>query len=150
MPPRPPPKRPPVQPRPVASVPAHPAVAAPAYPPAPALFPTLAGDPATARPAAPAPIAADWQHALSAWLFAHKTYPDEARRAGAQGSVVLRFTVDRSGHVLDVQRLDTGAPPVLGAAAAAMLRGATLPPFPDTMPQDRVTITVRVHYALTD
>lgn len=63
---------------------------------------------------------------------------------------MLRFTVDRSGHVLDVQRLDTSAPAMLGAAAEAMLRGATLPSFPATMTQDRITITVRVHYALTD
>jgi protein TonB len=152
--PHPAPKRPPAKPHPVASTPAHPIVAASNRPAAPATTsapaPASAGDPAAARPAAPAAIAIDWQHALARWLANHKTYPDEARREGAQGSVVLRFTVDRSGSVLDVERLDTSAPAVLGAAAEAMLRGATVPPFPDTMPLDRITITVRVHYALDD
>jgi outer membrane biosynthesis protein TonB len=40
--------------------------------------------------------------------------------------------------------------PLLDAAAEAMVKGATLPPFPAAMPQDSVTITVRIRYALTN
>jgi protein TonB len=162
-PPAPPPKQRLAKPHAAASAPTHRVVATSARRPVPApsslapspsrlpsSSPAPSANPAPARLAAPSPLAVDWQHALASWLAAHKTYPDEARRAGAQGSVVLRFTVDRSGRVLAVERLDTAAPAVLGAAAEAMLRGATVPPFPDTMPQDRITITVRVHYALTD
>ncbi|HTC09046.1 MAG TPA: energy transducer TonB [Acetobacteraceae bacterium] len=153
-PPRVPLKQPPVRPHPVASAPGHPLVSASARPRAPAPpsapTPAPAGNPAPVRPAALAPIAVDWQRALASWLAAHKTYPDEARRDGDEGNVVLRFTVDRSGRVLSVERIGTNAPAVLGVAAEAMLRGAIVPPFPDTMPQDRITITVRVHYALTD
>jgi protein TonB len=149
-PPRHPPKQLPAKPHPITPTPAHRAVAARAPPPAPAPSSSPAEDPALTPPAAPPPIAVDWQRVLASWLAAHKTYPDQARRTGEQGSVVLRFTADRSGHVLNAERIDTGAPAVLGTAAEPMLRGAAVPPFPDTMPQERITITVRVRYALTD
>ncbi len=96
------------------------------------------------------PIASDWQHALFGWLAAHKTYPDAARRRGEQGRVLLRFTVDRSGHVLDVVLLNGSGSPRLDHAAQAILRAASLPPFPAAMPQDRVTVTVQIKYRLTD
>jgi protein TonB len=99
---------------------------------------------------APAPIGADWQHELSGWLAAHKTYPDEARRRGEQGGVVLRFTVDRSGKVLDVKLVSSSFSPRLDDAAQAILRNASLPPFPATMPQERITVTMQIKYRLTD
>jgi protein TonB len=95
-------------------------------------------------------MSADWQQALSTWLAAHKTYPDEARRQGAEGTVALRFTIDRSGRVLQVELVHGAGSSVLDAAAESMLRGATLPPLPATMPQDKVTVTVRIHYRITD
>src|SRR5271165_3812929 len=114
---------------------------------------TAAGPPnasAPAQQAAEAPIAADWQRALAAWLAAHKTYPELARRRGEEGSVVLRFTANRSGHVLDVSLLRSAGSPVLDGAAEAMVRDATLPPFIATMPRDTVTVTVTIRYALTN
>jgi TonB family protein len=63
---------------------------------------------------------------------------------------VLRFTVERSGLVHDVMLVRSAGSPVLDAAAEAMVRGATLPAFTATMPQDRITVTVQVHYALTE
>ena len=99
---------------------------------------------------APAPIAADWQHELGGWLAAHKTYPDEARRRGEQGGVVVRFTVDRSGKVLDVKLVSSSFSPRLAVAAQAILRNASLPPFPATMPQERITVTMQIKYRLTD
>ncbi len=67
-----------------------------------------------------------------------------------QGSVVLRLTVDRSGRVLEVVVVRDSGQPLLDAAAQAMLRNATLPPFPSAMPQQTVTVTLRIRYALTD
>jgi hypothetical protein len=46
-------------------------------------------------------INADYRSALSAWLEAHKRYPESARIRGEEGRAVLRFRVDRSGRVLD-------------------------------------------------
>ncbi len=103
-----------------------------------------------ASAARPARIAADWQHSVLGWLAAHKTYPDEARRRGEEGRVVLRFTVDRLGKVLGVELVSGSGSPRLDDAAQAMLHNASLPPFPAEMPQDRVTATVQIRYRLTN
>jgi protein TonB len=95
-------------------------------------------------------VPAGWQSALAAWLAAHKTYPDAARRAGTEGGVVLRFTADRSGHVLRVAVVRGSGSAVLDAAAEGIVRGAALPPFTSGMTQETVTVTVQIRYALTD
>ena len=82
-----------------------------------------------------------WQQALAAWLATHKTYPDEARRQGAEGIVAVRFTIDRSGHVLQVQLIRSAGSAILDAAAEAMLRDAVLPPLPATISEDKATVT---------
>jgi protein TonB len=99
---------------------------------------------------AEAPIAGEWQRSLATWLAAHKTYPDEARRRGMEGAVALRLTVDRSGRVLDVVLVRSAGSSMLDAAAEAMVRNAVLPPFTAGMSQDTVTITIQLHYALTN
>jgi periplasmic protein TonB len=95
-------------------------------------------------------MSAMWQHALAEWLAAHKAYPNEARRQGAQGIVGVSFTVDREGHVLQVELRRSAGSAVLDAAAVAMLRHATLPPPPLTTAQSTTTVTIQVHYTLTD
>ncbi len=97
-----------------------------------------------------APIAGGWQRALAAWLAAHKSYPEAARQSGVEGVAVLRFTVERSGRVLEVALVRSAGSPVLDAAAEAMVRNGTVPPFPTEMTQDRVTVTVQIRYALAD
>ncbi len=85
---------------------------------------------------------------MSAWLQSHKTYPDEARERGEQGSALVRFTVDRSGRVLEFTLVRGTGSVSLDAAVSRMLTGAQLPAFPPAMTQDRATITVQVRYAL--
>ncbi len=96
------------------------------------------------------PIPGAWQHLLATWLAAHKTYPDDARRNGTEGSVILRFTADRSGRVLDVVLVRSAGSSTLDAAAEAMVHNATLPPFTAGMSQDTVTVTIQLRYALTN
>ncbi|MGD0103379.1 MAG: TonB family protein [Rhodopila sp.] len=127
----------------------------------PALRPRSVAPPhSPERPTITQPVPADaspepqmdreWQRALAGWLAAHKTYPDEARRSGTEGNVVLRFTIDRSGRVLDVMLVRSAGSSVLDSAAEAMVRNATLPPFTPGMSRDTVTITVQIHYALAN
>jgi protein TonB len=99
---------------------------------------------------AEAPIAGDWQRSLATWLAAHKTYPDEARRRGMEGNVALRLTIDKSGRVLDVVLVRSAGSSTLDAAAEAMVHNTVLPPFTAGMSQDTVTITIQLHYALTN
>jgi protein TonB len=109
-----------------------------------------ATQPTSRSVSAEAPIANDWRHSLASWFAAHKTYPQEARREGAEGNVVLQFTADRSGRVIDVVLVRSAGSALLDAAAVSMVRHATLPAFTAGMSQDSVTVTVQMHYALTD
>ena len=85
---------------------------------------------------------------MSAWLQQHKTYPEAARAQGVQGVAGVRFTVGRDGRVLTVAVVRPSGSDVLDAAATTLLRDAHMPPFPDTMPQPSVTITVAIRYTL--
>jgi protein TonB len=81
-------------------------------------------------------------------LLAHQFYPEAARRRGEQGTVLVRFEADRSGHVLDASVVRGSGAPALDEAALKLLRSASLPPFPDDMPLARETITIPIHYEL--
>jgi len=98
--------------------------------------------------ARPADAIAGWRAELAAWLQAHKTYPDAARREGEQGRVVLRFTMDRSGRVLQVALAASSGSAILDNAAQAFLREARLPPLPAAMSEDQISVTVPIRYTL--
>jgi protein TonB len=150
--PPPPPVQRPAPPRPHAISPEpHPARKVAAAPPPPAAQATAPPSAATAQPAAPSPlnvIGPGWQSALGAWLQAHKTYPEEARRHGDQGRATVRFTVDRDGRVLEVQLLSGTGSQLLDEAVEKLLRGGHLPPFPAGMDQAQVTVTLQIRYTL--
>jgi periplasmic protein TonB len=86
---------------------------------------------------------------LSAWLESHKRYPDSAREHGEEGRAVLHFDVDRSGRVLDFAVVKSSGYPDLDAAIEDMMRGATLPAFPPSMPQSRIPVSVTIRFSLT-
>ena len=99
--------------------------------------------------APPSPeVTAIWRGAVSAWLQSHKSYPDDARERGEEGAALVRFTVDRSGRILEFALVRGTGSASLDAAVARMLTGAQLPAFPSGMTQDRTTVTVQVRYAL--
>ncbi len=144
------PKQPPASARPKF----QPAVRGPSPKSAPFSSSTSASPSASSAPSlsspAPALVSTDWRQALAAWLAAHKKYPEAARQRGEEGVVQLRFTVERSGHVIEVAVARGSGSTILDAAATAMLHDATLPTFPGSMSQDRVSVTVQVRFTLTD
>lgn len=129
------------------------AVVAPPMPlpsvvPAPAP-PAPAPPPRAAAPVASNPEAmAGWRGALAAWLQSHKGYPEMAREKGDQGRVLVRFTVERDGRVLNVELVQSSGSDILDNAAEILLRSARLPPFPAAMPQNQISVTLPIHYAL--
>jgi periplasmic protein TonB len=131
--------RPAPSPAPTSPAPPRPAPSAPAPSPS---APTAAA--ASAQPT----IAPNWQGALAAWLEAHKTYPEQARRRGEQGRASVRFTVEHSGRVLDVAIVSSTGSSILDDAIERMLRGAHVPPLPANMDETQVTVTVQIRYAL--
>ena len=90
-----------------------------------------------------------WIKAVGAWLATHKSYPEEARRRGEEGRLAVRFTVDRSGHVGAVDVVRSSGSAILDEAARTLLSNAVLPPLPAAMTQSSITVTVQIHYALS-
>ena len=119
-------------------LPAAPVPVAPA-PPQVASLP-----PAPAQPV----ITGDYRALLSGWLESHKHYPEEARQRGEEGRAVLRFRVDRSGRVLDYAVVSSTGFADLDAAVSDMMRGARLPPFPPSMTEPEIEVSVTIRYGL--
>ena len=120
--------------------------------PMPRLAPAPMQTAAIPVPPAPHPIpvvSAGYRAALSAWLESHKRYPDSARSRGEEGRAVLRFRVDRAGRVLNYAVVSSTGYADLDASIDAMMRGATMPPFPADMAASDVEVSVTVRFALT-
>jgi protein TonB len=139
-------------PRPVHTPPPEPMpMPATAAPVAPRQAPTQTAVIPQAMPAPrPAPvISGNYRASLSAWLESHKRYPESARSRGEEGRAVLRFRVARSGQVLNYALVGSTGFADLDASIDAMMRGATLPPFPADMTASDVEVSVTVRFALT-
>jgi periplasmic protein TonB len=122
--------------------------AKPQGPVAPSPPPIGGSPPPAAAPVDAAVSSAAWLAGVNQWLLAHTSYPEMARRLGREGTVVLRFTIDHQGHVLDVSLVRGSGSDLLDRAAQALLQNAHLPPFPPDMPEPRQTVTVPIHYQL--
>jgi TonB family protein len=101
------------------------------------------------KPAA-TPSGTGYRAALSAWLESHRDYPASARARGEEGRAVLRFRVDRSGRVLNYALVGSTGYADLDASINAMMRGATLPPFPADMTASDVEVSVTVRFTLDE
>jgi protein TonB len=141
---------PPPRPQPVREIPPQPVQApTPRVVQAPPVQ-TAAIAPVPAPMPRPAPVVSgNYRAALSAWLESHKRYPDSARQRAEEGRAVLRFRVDRSGRVLTYALASSTGYADLDAAIDAMMRGATLPPFPADMTSSDVEVSVTVRFSLT-
>jgi periplasmic protein TonB len=98
--------------------------------------------------AATQPVSQSWRGQFSAWLLQQRVYPEAARRNGNEGTVTVRFTVLQTGNIESVTLINSSGSGILDEAALAMLRGAHAPPFPVSMTQSSLTITVPIHYRL--
>ena len=82
-------------------------------------------------------------------LLVHWTYPDEARSRGIEGSVLVRFSLDRLGRVLDIAVLDPSAHDVLDRnAVSAINASAPFPPFPPSVTVSRLNIRASFTYSM--
>ena len=116
-----PPSRPmrdtPVQAAPVEAPPAPPAAAAKAA--------------TTPGPASSGAEAATWASKLAAHLLRFRYYPPDAERRGMAGVVMMRFSVDASGHLVSHSMVRSSGHDLLDEAASAWLeRAQPLPPPP--------------------
>ena len=91
----------------------------------------------------------DYFSLLIAWLNQHKDYPPTVKKKKQQGTVVLAFSIDRSGTVLTSRVQESSGYPLLDQAALDMLaRANPLPAMPDSMPRKRLRLAVPIEYSL--
>ena len=91
----------------------------------------------------------DYFSLLIAWLNQHKDYPPAVKKKKQQGTVVLAFSINRSGTVLTSRVQKSSGYPLLDQAALDMLaRANPLPAMPDSMPRQRLRLAVPIEYSL--
>jgi protein TonB len=104
--------------------------------------------PARAKGGAPR-VEPSWQTALVRHLQQYKRYPSDAQWRGDEGVVQLSFTVDRTGHVLARQIMRSSGHRELDNEVMSMIeRAQPLPPFPSSMPQATLDLTVPIRFSL--
>jgi protein TonB len=90
-----------------------------------------------------------WQTALVRHLQQYKRYPSDAQSRGEEGVVQLSFTVDRSGRVLNREIVRSSGHRELDNEVMSMIeRAQPLPPFPASMPQAKLDLTVPIRFSL--
>lgn len=153
----PPPKPKPVpkpRPKPVVKK-VEPAPPAPPAPPPPAPVPVQAAPappapPPPAAPVGPPPdVVAAWTSRLMTHLQRFKRYPVAARMRNEQGTVYVRFRMDRSGNVLSARIERASGHQLLDSEATALLeRAAPLPALPPEMPEAVIERVLPIPFTL--
>lgn len=100
-------------------------------------------------PSAYLPVDPSWQTSLVQQLQRFKRYPASAQSRKEEGVVMLSFSLDRSGHVLahSIAR-SSGYADLDDEVLAMIMRAEPLPPFPESMPQTRIDLTVPIRFSL--
>jgi TonB family protein len=84
-----------------------------------------------------------WQKELVSYLDRHKRYPEGQARKNV--NILVSFTLDRSGRVLDTSIVQSSGDPSFDAAALAMVRRSDPVPQPPAVVADNgLTFTLPV------
>ncbi|MBW4023025.1 MAG: energy transducer TonB [Proteobacteria bacterium] len=93
-------------------------------------------------------VGANWIAELEDWVNQRKYYPELAGEQGEQGTVVIRFTVDRAGHVSHLAMVTPTGFALLDQAWLGLFRDADLPPFPPDAKSNTATITASMRFEI--
>jgi protein TonB len=93
-------------------------------------------------------VGANWDAELEQWIDERKYYPEMAGEMNQQGTVVIRFSVDRAGHVSHLEMVSPTGYALLDQAWLGLFRGADLPPRPHDGTSDTATITASMHFEI--
>jgi protein TonB len=112
-------------------------------PPAPAGVKSEGLSPIVAR------LQATWEKSMSKHLEHHKRYPQAARRLRLQGSVGVRFFLDRAGRVIRAEIAKSSGSPILDEEALATLKRASpLPAPPSEVPDPYLENFVDINFTV--
>lgn len=91
----------------------------------------------------------DYRALVNSYLARRKTYPVEAKRARQEGTVAVRFSVDRNGNVSNLRLLRGSGHDLLDSATLQLIqRVAPLPRIPASLPRDSVIMAIAIEYSL--
>lgn len=101
------------------------------------------------RHASPTP--ASWQSEVLARLEHVKRYPAEAQSEHQEGTAMLRFSMDRAGHVLSAVLVHRTGYTLLDDETLSLVRRADpLPPPPESIKGSVLTLTVPIEFFMGD
>jgi protein TonB len=90
-----------------------------------------------------------WQAQIAQRLAQFRRYPPRARLRGVQGVALLRFSIDRAGHVLSASLARSAGSAELDEETLALIhRADPLPPPPPSVPGNPVVLTVPIQFSL--
>jgi periplasmic protein TonB len=94
-------------------------------------------------------VQASWERALIKHLNHYKRYPDAARNNGAQGVVVVAFTIDRGGQVIASRVAKSSGSPALDEEGLAVLKRASpLPSPPEPLNRSALDLTLPIQFRI--
>jgi len=91
-------------------------------------------------------IDTNYRGLVAAHLNRHKSFPEAARKRGAQGATVVSFAIDETGKVTSVAITKSSGNPGLDEAAEAMIKRAS--PFPKPPNRQAMTFNVPITFQI--
>jgi len=92
----------------------------------------------------------DYLSRVARQIARHRVYPAVAASNRQEGRVVMRVTVARTGHVLEVRVGTSSGWPAIDAAETETIRKAgPFPPVPGDMPGDPIILVLPMTYNLS-
>lgn len=89
----------------------------------------------------------EYLRSLPPLIRPHQRYPLAAQRAGREGTVVVRFVLERDGRLRETSILQSSGDALLDqAAATAIERVRSFPPFPAELPEESLPIELPVRF----
>ena len=91
----------------------------------------------------------NYQQVLQLWLQKYKRYPRRLRRRGVEGVVLVAFTLDAEGRLVNQTIVRSSGESALDDAAIALLRDAQpMPTIPPALGVDKYRLEMPIRYSV--